>query len=169
MFWLCHIVAIFWGLKFPFHARIFRTTHRIKYLHIACVALCTVLPLIPVVGTMVQYSRGKSFGEAVEGGLGFGVVRFPPLLCTGRNQDAMFYALILPVVVLLMAGMTVLIITFWIIHKVNQNLAIILKQWYARSYVTIIIIIISGFTPFAQSQWYAMVCLISFNVNIAIF
>ena len=124
MFWLCHILAIFWGLKFPFHARTFRTTHRIKYLHIACVALCTILPLISVVATMVQYSRGKSFGEAVEGGLGFGVVRFPPILCTGWNQDTMFYALILPVVVLLMAGMTVLIVIFWIIHKVSQNSAI---------------------------------------------
>ncbi len=122
MFWLCHILAIFWGLKFPFHARTFRTTHRIKYLHIACIALCTTLPLIPVVATMVQYSRGKSFGEAVEGGLGFGVIRFPPILCTGRHQDTMFYALILPVVVLLMAGMTVLIVIFWIIHKVSQNL-----------------------------------------------
>lgn len=122
MFWLCHILAIYWGLKFPFHARTFRTTHRTRYLHIACVAVCMILPTIPVAATMIKYSHGKSFREAVDGGLGFGVVRFPPILCTGRDQDAMFYALILPVVVLLMFGMTVLIAIFWIIHKVKRSL-----------------------------------------------
>ena len=121
MFWLCHVLAIYWGLKFPFHARTFRTTHRTKYLHIACIAVCTILPVIPVLATMVKYSHGKSFGEAVEGGLGFGVVRFPPILCTGRDPDTMFYALILPVIVLLMVGMTILIVVFWIIHRVSRN------------------------------------------------
>ena len=125
LFWLCHILAIFWGLKFPFHARTFRTTHRTKYPHITCVVVCMILPVIPVVATMVKYSHGKSFREAVEGGLGFGIVRFPPILCTGRDSDTMFYILILPVVLLLMVGMTILIVIFWIIHKVSGNLATI--------------------------------------------
>ena len=119
MFWLCHVLAIFWGLKFPFHARAFQTARRTKYVHITCVIISMLFPVIPVVATMIKYSHGKSFGEATKGGLGFGIVRFPPIFCQGRDKDTVFYTLILPIVVILLVGMTVLILIFWIIHKVG--------------------------------------------------
>ena len=117
--WLCHILTIFWGLKFPFQAKAFQRSHRMKYLHIASVVVGLLVPFVPVVATMIQFSYGKSSAEAVKGGLGFGIVRFPPILCVGRHKDTTFYSLILPLCIILLIGITFLIFVFWIIHKVR--------------------------------------------------
>ena len=120
IFWLCHILTLFWGLKFPFRARAFQQTHRMKYIHIACVLTGLLAPLVPVVATIAQFSHGKSTSEAVRGGLGFGIVRFPPILCAGRDSDTTFYSLILPLSIMLMVGITFVVFIFWIIHKVRS-------------------------------------------------
>lgn len=119
VFWLCHVLALFWKIKFPFHSRSFQMAHRTKYVHIAAVALSILVPFIPIVATMSQYGHKRSPIEATTGGLGFGITRFPPLLCTGRHSDTTFYSLILPILVILMVGMTVLLIIFVIIHRVS--------------------------------------------------
>ena len=122
MFWLCHIFALFWGLKFPFHARSFQKTHRTKYIHIAGVLIGLLVPLVPVAATMIQFSHGKSSSEAVRGGLGFGIARIPPILCSGIDTDTTFYSLILPLSLLMMVGITFVALIFWIVHKVMHTL-----------------------------------------------
>ena len=119
--WLCHIPTLFWGLKFPFQANAFKRSHRMKYLHIASVVVGVLVPFVPVFATMIQFSYGKSSAEAVRGGLGFGVIRFPPIICMGRHKDTTFYSLVLPLSIILMIGITLLIFVFWIIHKVRLN------------------------------------------------
>ena len=121
-FWICHVIALFWKIRFPFHARSFQMTHRTKYVHIASAAIGVLFPIIPVIATMAQSARGKSSAETVKAGLGFGITRFPPLLCTGMHGDTTFYSLILPIIVILMIGMTILITIFWIIHRVSRIL-----------------------------------------------
>ena len=71
---------------------------------------------------MSQNAYGKSTAEAVKGGLGFGIIRSPPIFCLGENADTTFYSLILPIIVILMVGMTMLITLFWTIHKVSACL-----------------------------------------------
>ena len=93
--------------------------HRVKYVHIAAVALSILVPFTPVVAIMSQYGHGRSAAEAATGGLGFGITRFPPLLCTGRHANTTFYSLILPIFLILMVGMTMLVIIFFIIHRVS--------------------------------------------------
>ena len=122
MFWLCHVLALFWKIRFPFHSRSFQMAHRTKYVHIAAVVLCILVPFVPIVATMSQYGHGRSSVEAATGGLGFGITRFPPLLCTGRHADTTFYSLILPILVILMIGMTILLFIFWIIHRVSHTI-----------------------------------------------
>ena len=100
-------------------------THRVKYVHIVCIVICVIFPSIAVIPTMAEFAHGKSSSEAVSGGLGFSVTRFPPLLCTGTSKDATFYPLILPILIILMVGMTILIIVFWIIHKVRTLLHVV--------------------------------------------
>ena len=119
MFWLCHVLALFWKIRFPFHSRSFQMAHRTKYVHIAAVAMGILVPFIPIIATMSQYGHERSAIEAATGGLGFGITRFPPLLCTGRHADTTFYSLILPILVILMVGMTFLLIIFWMIHRVS--------------------------------------------------
>ena len=68
---------------------------------------------------MSQSAHGKSAVGAVKDGLGFGIIRSPPIFCLGTNADATFYSLILPIIAILMVGLVMLITVFWIIHKVS--------------------------------------------------
>ena len=68
-----------------------------------------VLPALPVVVT---------FAAAARDSRGFGLIRFPPILCSGLQSDATFYSFVLPINILLAIGIPLLIIIFWIIHKV---------------------------------------------------
>ena len=95
---------MFWGLKFPFQAHNFKVTAKMKYLHITVVLLALILPIIPV--------------AVVLGTGGFSFARFPPIICTARNADVAFYALIIPIDVMLTLGITLLILLFWTIYKV---------------------------------------------------
>ena len=94
-------------------------THKVKYVHLTCVVICVLVPFVPIISTMSQYARGKSAAEAAKGGLGFGISRFPSLLCSGRDEKTTFYALVLPSIIIFMVGMTILVLVFWIIHKVS--------------------------------------------------
>ena len=122
-----HTTALLWKIQFPFHARSFETSHRVKYIHIGCVVAGFLLPLIPVITSMITFavklksdevrkSKGITFAS---GGMGYGLTRFPPILCTGTNKNAVFYALALPINLIVMYGITVLIFLFYSIHKVS--------------------------------------------------
>ena len=126
MFWLCHILTVFWGLSFPFAARRFRNLNRMKYIHVICVILGLLLPIVPVAATIIQFSRGKLSSEAIQRGLGFGVIRLPPILCAGIEKNTTFYSLIFPASLILMVGIAFLVYIFWIIHKVRSATGIII-------------------------------------------
>ena len=110
LWWFFHISALFWSVRFPFNYRYFKQLKRLRYAHIAGVVLALIIPLTPVVATMVQGRNNP--------GLGFGLTNFPPVLCGGLDADTVFYSLILPVVVLTEVGMTLLVFTFWDVRKV---------------------------------------------------
>ena len=119
IFWLSHVLALFWFLKFPFHARRYKAMHQMKYIHLTCVVIGVLVPFLPIIATMSQFAHGKSAAEAARGGLGFGITRFPSLLCSGRDEKTTFYALVVPIIVIIMIGMTFLILAFRIILKVS--------------------------------------------------
>ena len=116
IFWLSHVLVLFWVLRFPFHWRSF---DKVKYVHLTCIVMGILVPFIPIIAMMSQFAHGKSAAEAAKGGLGFGVTRFPSLLCSGRDRKTTFYALVLPIILIIMVGMTILILVFRIIHKVS--------------------------------------------------
>ena len=126
VFWFCNVSVLFWKIRFPFHSWSFQIANRVKYIHITVIALCILVPFIPIIATMSQHAYGKSAAQAATEGLGFGIARFPLIFCLGRDPDTTFYSLILPILVVLMVGMTMLITLFWIIHKV-RNMTIIVK------------------------------------------
>lgn len=115
LWWLFHIVALFWAFRFPLHFRAFQKSKRIRYIHFACVVLGLVLPVIPVVVTIGDHATD----ETVSKGLGFGITNFPPILCAGIDADASFYSLILPITIMTEVGMTLLVFTFWDVRKVG--------------------------------------------------
>lgn len=104
LWWFIHVAAFFWKVKFPFHARSCEE-RQLKYAHIAGVLVALLLPILPVA---VALANG-----------GFVIATFPPLLCTGKKAAPTFYSLVVPVVILLQIGITMLLITFWTIRKVS--------------------------------------------------
>ena len=93
-----------------------------KYIHITCVAIGVFVPVVPVVVMILYYVYGTpSAGqEAVKGDLGFGITRFPPLLCTGRQGNIIFYLIAVPSIVMVMTGIAILASLLWMIHKVRS-------------------------------------------------
>ena len=81
VWWFCHEISIFWGICFPFHSRSFEKAHRTKYIHITMVIVGLVLPALPVI---VTFTTGDPSG--------FGLTRFPTILCTGLQRE--FYILL---------------------------------------------------------------------------
>jgi len=114
VWWFCHVVSLFW--KIPFHAKSFEATHCLKYIHIAMVIVGLVLPTLPVI---VAFTAGNPSSS------GFVLTSFPPILCTRLQRDPTFYSLVLPINILLAIGIPLLIIIFWIIHKVYRGLIVL--------------------------------------------
>ena len=70
-----------------------------------------VLPVLPVI---VTFTAGEPSRR------GFGLSTFPPTNCDSlQSAPASFYSLVLPVNLILVTGIPLLAIVFWIIHKVN--------------------------------------------------
>ena len=126
LWWLFHITSLFWKVIFPFHARIL---NKVKYIHITCVIIGILIPLLPVIASMANFAvnlqkqseNSTSKLQFISGGLGFRSNRFPPLLCTGTSRDATFYSLILPLDIILASGCTMLLIIFWSVHKLSRR------------------------------------------------
>ena len=101
------MAAIFWGIRFPFHARSFEKLGRKKYLHIAVVILGLLLPCGPTVAVVI---RGK-----------FVLDHSPPHVCALESTDNGFYTAVLPYAVFHAAGCTLGIGIFWLLIKVRKH------------------------------------------------
>ncbi len=125
--WILHILAFFWKIKFPFHARSFVRENKIKYIHFTCVIVALLLPITPVITSMADFAVGFKCNEFLQNrnitfwssGMGYGIGRFPPILCLSTNSDVLFYSLILPIDSTLFVGITILIFLLWTIREVS--------------------------------------------------
>ena len=98
--------VLFYGIQFPFHSRSFKA--RTKYIHVIMVVIALLLPLVPAIicGVIGGYT----------------MTDFPPILCVGSDADATFYSLVLPIIIILGTGTSLLVIMFWKIHMVHKLL-----------------------------------------------
>ena len=122
-------MALFWKVLFPFHSRSVEMSGKVKYIHIACVIIGILLPFVPIINSMSKFAmdvreraeNGTSSHQLfLSGGLGFFSSRFPAILCTGSDQDAVFYSVVLPLDIILAVGCTLLLIIFWSVHRVSS-------------------------------------------------
>ena len=95
-----------------------------------CVLISLLVPLLPVLVTISH--DVVTNGEEGVGTAGFTITRFPPLLCTSIAAEATFYSLVLLLILMLDAGLALLIIMFWFVHKVSFDY--FLQIWYAYIY-----------------------------------
>ena len=67
--------------------------------------LALVLPLVTIISSLMKG--------------GFTFIRFPPLICSPKSLDAIFFTFVLPIDLIIGAGTTQLIIIVWKLHKVK--------------------------------------------------
>ena len=103
IWWICHVAALFWKVKFPFHAKAFNS---VKFVHIMVVVVALLLPVTPVISAFVTG--------------GFTMSSFPPLLCVTKNSNAVYFTLILPISLIAAIGTTLLILILATILKKVQ-------------------------------------------------
>ena len=116
--WILHIGAIFWGLMFPFQAHRFDATGKSKYLHLAVILLAIFIPGISVAGSLSP--EGAEFQT--------------PIICSADSRNGNFYGSLLPIAMIDATGFSLLILIFWMIHKVHiyncnvQAIRLIIRQ-----------------------------------------
>lgn len=115
IWWVCHVSILFWKIRFPFHARSFDQSGRTKYIHVACILVSLLVPLTPVLAIILNNLDGQGVGT-----VGFTITRFPPLLCSSPDANATFYALVVPVILVVGTGLTMLVFMLWFLHKVLE-------------------------------------------------
>ena len=101
MFWLFHVVILFWGIMFPFHAKTYENRGYFPYIHIMMLIAAIVLPL-------------ESVGVILGTG-GLTISGFPPRTCFAREPDASYFAFVLPLSVMGAAGVSLIIIILWVV------------------------------------------------------
>ena len=128
LWWLFHTATVFWQIRFPFHAQKVKTERKIKYIHITLVLVGLLLPLLPIITSMADFAvdlKSDEFLKShnvtfVSGGMGYGFPGSPPIICIGTDSDSAFYSLVLPLIILLATGITILILLFWFVRKVSK-------------------------------------------------
>ena len=83
-----------------------------------------ILPLVPIIASMADYAVDLKQSNVnnvtfLSGGMGFGQTRFPSILCTATDRDITFYSVVLPIDLILLFGCTLLVVIFWVVHKVS--------------------------------------------------
>ena len=72
-------------------------------------------------GVNLQKQNKNSTGDTfLSGGMGFEFQNFPAFLCNARDADVIFYSLVPIYSVTLALGGNLLIMIFWMIHKVSS-------------------------------------------------
>ncbi len=66
--------------------------HQVKYIHIGCGLAGFLIPVIAHMASFAQRVQSDPSTDFLLGGLGFTIVRFPPIPCHGSTKDIIFYA-----------------------------------------------------------------------------
>ena len=118
--WLmCHAAALFWKIGFPLRARLFTLEKKDKYVHLICVVVGLILPLVtvivPIIDTAVHIeSQNSSLASS-----GFGYRRsFTGRYCYGYSRAATL-SFTLPISFVIPLTITLIILVCFYIHKVS--------------------------------------------------
>ena len=108
LFWIFHVLHMFGSLAFPFKFQQWSKSKRLRrqtYLvELILIFLCGVLPWIIL--TIVSDYQFPGF----------------PYLCLPSSGPVLFYTFLLPVTILSTFGLCLLFASFWILHKVSNEI-----------------------------------------------
>ena len=98
-----------------------------KYIHIGSVVFSLLFPLItvitPMISDVVKRNRASD-GEVFLGTLGFSLPSSPLGPCFGTDEKVTFYSFMIPNIIITEIGAVLLILTIWLINKVQGILLI---------------------------------------------
>ena len=104
-FWLLHLIHLFIKIAFPMWSRELDRKQTKIILHVVEVSgalfLSTLAPILYII--FLKYRFG----------------RFPPVLCV-PSKEVSFYAICLPLCIIMGTGVILTIIMFWMLHKVSN-------------------------------------------------
>jgi len=129
VWWLIHTGMTFWKAGFPYHSRSYEISGRMRYIHWTSLTVGILFPFVPVVTSMGKFGvdvrqRADNYTSSqqlfLSGGLGFSMSRFPPILCTASDPEAIFYTTVLPIQFISLVGCSFLLIIFWTIYRVSE-------------------------------------------------
>ncbi len=128
LWWIMLTAALFWKIWFPFNAKMLEAKHQVKYIHIGCGLAGLLIPFIPVIAHMASFAQQVKSDPSIDfisGGLGFNFLRFPPVPCYGNSKAIALYTNIFPSDLILAVGITLILLIFWLVHKVSYLLCIL--------------------------------------------
>ena len=99
-------------VKFPYKFHRVKESTKLKYIHIGCVIAVLVIPLIIALIPIMLAASGNSVQ------LGYTMISTVSLLCYSNSNNIVFYTSTLPSLLLVECGISLLIVTIWLIHKV---------------------------------------------------
>lgn len=120
--WLFHIIAVFWTIQFPMHAKSFETKGYTRYVHYGMLALTFILPLITII--------------IIAGTGGCRPSRVPAIICLAQETDVTFYAFVLPLSIVAAVGMSLVVVMFWILYHITRDLSDIRKKKHEQKRVS---------------------------------
>ena len=107
LLWLFQTGTYFWVVIYPVHYRSIRTTGKLKIVHVIVVIVSFTLPIIPLVPA--EFYNGV------------GISLFIGTRCVFLTIDLLIYGFILPIIIIIIIGSSVLVITAWHIGNVVSS------------------------------------------------
>ena len=106
--WLFQSATFLWGVVWPYHYSVTKSSGRMKYYHISAVVISILSSLVITVAVHFK------------GGYGISLTNSPR--CEGLNPDIVFYFFFLPIDIIVIVGILLLMITLWNIADVVSNI-----------------------------------------------
>jgi len=127
LWWVLHVLTLLIQIVFPLHAIVFKKSRNKKFIHGTFVTIGVTLPLVPILTSVIHsavefHKNPNNLTSFWSGGLGYGFIRFPPILCYERDRDILFYSFTLPIDVMVAIGCSMLLTIVWSLHRVSQAL-----------------------------------------------
>lgn len=116
LYWMFHVILSWWKIQRPFHFRDREAFH--KYIHLGCVLLALMIPVIPPVAALAVGIRNDKRTDTKQ--YGYIPSSFPPSNCVPAGSSTLFYTIRLPFNIILIVITPFLVQLFLLIHKVRK-------------------------------------------------
>ena len=99
LLWLSQTYIFLWAIRWPLHFQSYKATNKMKYVHITVAAITLTVPAIVA---LISYFAG-----------GYGISNLSIYTCSARDVETTFYAVIVPIDIIIILGISQIVIIIW--------------------------------------------------------